>query len=812
MFELDGVTETGSLRRMSELSEWKKLLAEARQNKEFVRVEKIVNNYQKVADDITAAVMTYYSSNKMLNEIMGVGRLERQGLPTITEAMARKAYDENPRAFVAGFVSKPEFESLHTHFADYLDDTFEGRLDTFDDFVKKLTILAGDKAGFQQEVVFTAQKFGQEAAKTGSVSFNALRFIDDIDQIVAGGDAEDINDFIELMLSGRTPSSIDPEPRIVAATKTEEIAARGRAASGIPESQARAKGRGGRSTTGGRAVAPEERVKSGVKNLRERLAVEESKAAGGLTPRPEAELRKVIIKFYLKDLKTQEVAQASLRGRIDSESAKLRKLNPKIRIGQVNVNWAAEIGDKAKNDIIDAWFVFETERRMKAVTDTLLPVGLMPDEVIAQRIYQKVAREFVGDANREISSLYEVSDGLDKIYRAAMDGQHADAASLHDEIDRFLSTHNGNVHLAKHAGASSGYSIRRSFELYGGRTGARGEIERVRKLEIALRNATTAEEKRAIVSQMGGESYKGLTAERKRLLKEVWIPWYRSVTGRTKGRVTLREIQDALDAYAPKASAKAEKRAVLRAVRAGQTEIREKAIERGRAFGSIAEDASREEMISWLASVNAIMRDQARRTRYQFRGMLAMADPFSVPTMANQGVRMTANNTMPTFISDVARRTYNDLLEQREFIAQVGVERRTLVGKVATAEKKAARASRARRTVEDVEGTGGPVRPYTGQSEPYREFSSDDLKLARETYKQIAELSNDPNYLAGVERRQLNEIIKLLAQLEPSDAVVLKRKLRDFTIAKQLFERGSSIYIRKENGEYVKLSSFQGNR
>lgn len=809
MFDMDGVTKTGSLRRMSELSEWKKLLAEARQNKEFVRVEKIVNNYQKVADDITTAVMTYYSSNKMLNEIMGVGRLERQGLPTITEAMARKAYDENPRAFVAGFVSKPEFESLHTHFADYLDDTFEGRLDTFDDFVKKLTILAGDKAGFQQEVVFTAQKFGQEAAKTGSVSFNALRFIDDIDQIVAGGDAEDINDFIELMLSGRTPSSIDPEPRIVAATKTEEIAARGRAASGIPESQARAKGRGGRSTTGGRAVAPEERVKSGVKNLKERLAVEQAKAAGGLVSQPEAELRKAIIKFYLKDLKTQEVAQASLLGRIDSEGARLRKLNPKIRIGQVNANWAAEIGDKAKSDIIDAWFAFETERRMKAVTDTLLPVGLMPDEVIAQRIYQKVAREFVGDTSREISSLYEVSDGLDKIYRAALEGQHADAASLYDEIDRFLSTHNGNVHLAKHAGASSGYSIRRSFELYGGRTGARGEIERVRKLEIALRNATTAEEKRAIVSQIGGESYKGLTAERRRLLKEEWIPWYRSVTGRTKGRVTLREIQDALDAYAPKASAKAEKRAVLRAVRAGQTEIQEKAIERGRAFGSIAEDASREEMISWLASVNAIMRDQARRTRQQFRGMLAMADPFSVPTMANLGVRKTAGGAMPTFISDVARRTYNNLLEQREFIAQVGVERRTLVGEVATAEKKAARASRARRTVEDVEGTGGPVRPYTGQSEPYREFSSDDLKLARETYKQIAELSNDPNYLAGVERRQLNEIIKLLAQLEPSDAVVLKRKLRDFTTAKQLFERGSSIYIRKENGEYVKLSSFK---
>lgn len=792
MFEMDSKTDNGSLRRMAQLSEWKNALDNARRNKDFVRVERIVNNYQKVYDDVTAAVMTYYSSNKMLNEIFGINRSGRQGLPTITEAMARKAYDEDPRAFIAAYLSKPEYESLQTHLSDYIDDTFDGQLDTFDDFVKKMTTLADNKSGFSQEVVFTKQKFGQEAVKTGTAKFNALTFIDEIDEIVAGGDADDISDFIELMLSGRTPSSLDA-PKVVA------------------EGGAKAKGGGARATTGGRAVEPERRVRSGVRRLKERIAVEEAKIAGGLVPRTEGELRKYVIKSYLNELKEQQVVQSSLRGLIDNKSKELRKLNPdtKLRIGQVNANWAAEIGDKAKSDIIDAWFAFETERRMKAVTDTLLPVGLMPDEVIAQRIYQKVAREFVSDTSREISSLYEVSDGLDKILRAARDGQYADAASLYDEISGFLAANNGNVHLSKHAGAASGYEIRRSFELYGGRTGARGELERVRKLEIALKNATTAGEKQAIVAQMGGASYKGLSAERKRLLKEVWTPWYRSVTGRTKGVVTLREIQDALDAYAPKASAKAEKRAVLKAVRSGDSEIRDLAVGRGRAFGSVAEDASREEMIAWLASVNSIMRDQARRTRHQFRGMLAMADPFSVPTMANRGVRMTSGGAMPTFISDVARRTYNDLLEQRKFIAELGVERRTLVGEVATAEKKATRASRARSTVEDVEGTGGPVRPYTGQSEPYREFSSDDLKLAREAYKQIAELSNDPNYLAGVERRQLNEIIKLLAQLDPSDTVVLKRRLRDYTIAKQTFERGADVYVKKGDNEYVKLSSFK---
>jgi len=809
MFEMDGVTDNGSLRRMGELSQWKKLLAEARQNKEFVRVERVVNNYQKVYDDVTAAVMTYYSSNKMLNEIMGVNRFERQGLPTVTEAMARKAYDENPRAFVGTFLAKTEFDSLQTHFANYLDDTFEGQLDSFDDFVKSLTTLAESKVGFQQQVDFTAQKFGQEATKVGSVSFNAMRFIDDIDEIVASGDADDITSFVELMLSGRTPASLDTTITPGPARTNEEVASLGRAASGLAEPGPKAKGRGGRATTGGRAVEPSERVAGGVKNLKERLRVEQAKAAGGLTPQPEAELRKVIIKFYLKELQEQEVAQASLLGRIQSESSRLRKINPKIRVDGVSPTWASEIGDKAKSDIIDAWFAFETERRMKAITDTLIPVGLVPDEVIGQRIYQKVAQEFVGDTRREISSLYDVSDGLDKIYRAALEGQHADAASLHDEITRFLRANNGNVHLSKHAGSASSYEIRRSFDLYGGRTGARGELERVRKLEIELRKATTVSEKQEIVASLAGRSYKEMSAKRARLLKEEWIPWYRSVTGRSKGRVTYAEIQNALNVYAPKASEKAEKRAVLKAVRSGQDQIRTQAVERGRAYGSIAEDASREEMISWLASVSAIMGNQARATRRQFRGMLAMADPFSTPSMASQGVRAVRGDAMPTFIADVARRTYNDLLLERDRIASLSIERRKLVGEVAVAEKKAKRAGAARRTVEDVEGVGGPVRPYVGQSEPYREFSSDDLKLAREAYKQISELSNDPNYLSGVERQQLNEVIKLLAQLDPSDTFVLKSKSRDVSIARQTFNRGTDVYVAKGDGTYVKLASLK---
>jgi len=809
LFELDGETKPGSLRRMAELQQWKKVLAEARQNKEFVRVEKTLNNYQKVYDDITTAVMVYYSSNKMLDEITGVKLYKYGGSKEapLAEQLARITYDQDPRAFVKSFLAKPEYDSLQTFFADYLDDAFEGQLESYDDFIKSLTRLADSYDGFAQEVVFTSQRFGQEAVKTGSVRFDAMEFLVDINDIIRYGDAEDISDFIELMLSGRVKESPRVDPNAGAKLiDNEEIADAAKQRNRIPQGGPKAKGRTGRATTGGKSVDEIERIRSSIGNLERRIGQEETrifvKKKLGESP-ADAVLRKTIIKFYLKELKEQNVAKSSLRSMIDAKSSELRKLNPKVRIGNVNAVWSSEIGVKAKSDIIDAWFAFETERRMKAVTDTLIPIGLMPDEVIAQRIYQKVAREFIGETQREISSLREVSDGLGKIYRAALEGQHADAASLHDEISKFLAQNNGNVHLAKHAGAAGGYEIRRSFELYGGRTGARGELERLRKLEIDLRKATTTAEKQAIRSQMGGQTYKGLSVERRRLMNEVWIPWYRSVTGRTKGRPTLREIQDALDAYAPKASAKAEKRAVLKAVKSGQSEIQAKAIERGRPYGSIAEDATREDMISWLASVAAIMRQQAFDTRKQFRGILNMADPFSVPTMADLGVRAVRGDAMPTFIADVARRTYDSLLRERDEIARIGIERRQIVGQVAQAEKKVGRATAARRVIEDESAV---ARPYKGQSEPYREFSSDDLKAAREAYKQISELSNDPNYLSGVERQQLNEIIKVLAQLDPIDQISLSHRLNDVARTKKLFEDGADIYMRNEKGEYVKVT------
>ena len=714
--DADGRVAQGSLRRMAELEAWKQEIARLEKaNKPAARLMTLSNDYQNAYDQVTQAVMGYWSSNKLLNEVIGVSRTESKGLPTIVQAVSRQSYEENPRAFIARFLARPEYDSLHLFFGEYIDDITIVEPPSFDEFVGRLTTIAESKKGFKQTVSISRKgalgQFGAEEEVVASLNVNANKFIRDIDELVKNGDTEDVSDFLELMLSGRTASSLDP---------AEEL----------PSIGVKAKGGRARRTTGEKGIEPAERVRKGVASLQERLALEDAKLANGIVEPADANLRKTIIKFYLKELKQQEVASDSLLGRIASTQRELRKAEPRLNISGLKVRWADELGSRARSDVVDAWFAFETERRLQAISDTLVPHGLMLDDVIAQRVYRKVASEFVGETSREIDGLNRIYSDMAQLARDARAGQHATTQELHDAISKLLDNNKANPHLARHAGASSGDEIRRSFELYGGRTGRRGELERINKLEIAYRNATTKAEKAEISRQLGKASTTALKAERKRLMQEVWIPWYRSVTGKTKGRVTLQEIQIALDTYAPKASQRAERRATVRAIRKGADEITA-ATSEGVARGSIAVGASREEMLDWLDSVGRILSKKASDTRRQNFGMLAMADPFSAPRMASGGVRWAAPDAMPTHLADVTRRTYQKMQQQLDLIARAKAERKALTGAVDVAETELGRTQRTVSAISKME-EDVPVRAYKGKSAPYREFSSEELKRARD--------------------------------------------------------------------------------
>ena len=745
----------------------------------FTRINSRYSNFAAGESLVRSTISQYVASRRMLNEIFG-----EPGSLGISE----KLFRQDPMGALREMLTKPEYEVLAPYF-DGILDPFSGDTLTyipsnldFDDVVK---VIKGIGADFEsgKEIRFavsyeTTGKIGAEKIEK-SFAVNVSDMVDDVDWLIANGTREDIDNFVDLVISGNRKTGV------------------------VNETQRRLGGP--KVNRGGRIVNPAERIaddtgKGGRRRLEARLneaerladareAAAETALLSGDVQAASIEMVKrqadlfdaKAIRETMKELISRDVAENSIRGQMRKLERELKTQFPDIPTSYLGTylakgarpvggttNVARVIYEDAMSDLQAGlsrmWFANDVESRVAKLTEVFAAQGLVPDLEIVRRVYNKVAKEHLQVIGRQASAARDGVYEMQKVMTKISLGQYTDPADAYKAIDELLSNTDVSRAVARARGAADAPRLREKWLTNGGASGR----------SLLFDEAKAAD---GPAAQAAREAY----------IEEL-RDWYQAVYPGAKRRTPLRQIKEALDVHT-NASLSSRKRVDGQWVTSDP-------------FGP---SSTLDDLHSWLRSTIADVSRGSKYSRQSERWLKRAADPYidvySVPTAITGSGTWGMN--LPSVLADSLYAQAKKMLADSETAAVLRGRSREAVGKAAAVEGEADALELLRQVLETPSG----VRPRKPLTQAAREgVSVDDLREAQKIVRQIVELKQNPNYFAALERQELNDVLNVIADIGVEGNVRIPIFANHITTARNMFDSGVPIYI-KRNGEWLPVTS-----
>lgn len=456
-------------------------------------------------------------------------------------------------------------------------------------------------------------------------------------------------------------------------------------------------------------------------------------------------------------------------GRGGAQGVKTAKRTVNERVARESTD---EVKRRLEKALQDAWFVSEITSRFSRLSDALFKIGLAPDKDALRKVINVVAKDKADAIARDnlmyIYARRDMGELLDEIGDpAAWDGR---TDELYELILRRLNPTNKNGEAAEWSGIlrtingrSDASRMLATLRHYGGYDGNSGVPLKRRKLRSQLRQRSiSVEERAALEAELASlPDNAALNKSKKKFLEENLRPWYRAHIDASNEKPSLQEIQAAL--------------LPLSKVKAGG--------------GRLAEDASAREMISWVReSVERI--DSALNTQSKSASWItAAADPFFIAHRAEDV--LIAGQDVPSMYAGLLLGLANQYeTAANNFRAQItrAVRKGEELEEVLPIEAPAVAKKQA---MEAGVGDKAPTLKSISADEAERKA----LEQARKARRELVELQNTDEWLAAVERNQLNELLKVFAavSIDGEDKIVIRSSPKKE--ARRLFNAGEKIYV-----------------
>lgn len=681
-------------------------------------------NFTRIVSQRTMLIAGERSVASSIREYVAAQRLMREFLEDASapKAAVKSSATRNPMDRLEELLLRPEYQDVASYFESILGKSDDaavriGQLDE-NDIMKILKGISGELSdGKEINFVIGYETSGKIGAPSKSRMFtiNMSNFINDADWLVQNGTSDDIDNFIELMVTGKAAESITGPPSRYSTVDPSEIR---------------------------KAMSEALKGKINERSVRGQLVALERNIAKDFPDIP--------LSYFGTET-----------------SATWRTVNNKLVVDSAGpkVGGAADVGrviyENAQDDLQEAlsrmWFSSDVYSRVEAATDVLASANLVPGIDVVQEIYNKVAREFLGEISDDIHKVNKAVSSMTRIVEDIRTGVFDSPAKAYNAIEELLGDSDIAALVARRRGAADAPRLLAKWNQMGGKTG-----QTLAFIEAKGKSATAAAKMR--------EAY-----------RQELRDWYQAMFPGARRDTNLGTIKEALDA-------------------AGQAApgVRRKIDGRWVRVQQYGPDATLEDLTAWLNSTIREVNNGARRLNRSRRWLTKAADPFVDPYDAKAIGSAGWNMDLPATLANTLRTRAADM----ELASQ---EAARLSGKAG--EARAAQAA-AQAEFDELEmlaetlGIPAGQRPRLPLSQAQREgLTGDDLKRIRDVVRELFIMKNSPDYFAAVERQELNNIIEMLAGVGAYGDVRIPVLRSHVTIARQWFEGGTPVYIRARNSD-----------
>lgn len=432
---------------------------------------------------------------------------------------------------------------------------------------------------------------------------------------------------------------------------------------------------------------------------------------------------------------------------------------------------AQEATDELSSTITELWFRSEVSARFAKTIETLQPFGIVPTQDYLRRIVNEVAKEHAASVSKELDDMSYITTRLESLIgevNKSMRTYADEPRKLEQEINAIISGR-GEV-IRRHAGRADASDLRERWIAVGGaRPSGTGEVKKINAARrVVASNTATAEEKaRAQAFIDGSRSIDDLFLERERIYNYEVVPWYKSNFGRAP-----RNRMEANNALRELASMQ-------------------------RANGRLGGDATASEMKKWMETVVAGLNESSRNNRRSRLWLVQAADPFvDVNSMRIGRIRTGVSRQDVPSMYAAALRNYADMYQRQATDLAASVK---TAAAATTKAVDAIPSAELGQSIVDVLGSGSrrdlfALAQESRLSSPFGEIDLEELNRARIAYQKYVEMLNSPDYLAAVERSDLNDLLLMMAGREINrDTVVPLAKSRT-KVASEIMASGGYIY------------------
>lgn len=433
---------------------------------------------------------------------------------------------------------------------------------------------------------------------------------------------------------------------------------------------------------------------------------------------------------------------ADLDAEVKVTRAEIKKLAPTYfdPNGQRTAGAAGDARKRLANDLTEYWMASEINQRMDALTQAMAPLGLVPTQDMYRKVVQQLGQERLTNVYSEYESASRGLSTLMGLRREVIGGRRKGGRWVGAEV------HEGEAQDFIRTRLEELFEKDPSLKRVLARVGGDSQTPEILKqyVEMGGRTNRSGEARRLRMMGADADSRAAQAARRKQWMQEVGAPWYREVMG-TRGAVRWDEMKLALDSFAT-ASAR-------------------------RAWDDPS--ASLRDIERWLDDTIAALTPEARRMEREVGWLRQMTDPFIDP--ARVLVDPTGRQNLPSMYAAKMESIARDLEGSVDDVARRQAEQATAGAAAVEAQLPTYEAQANLDTLKGVANR------------------DDALERARRAHERLVEFQNEPTYLAAVERKQMHDLMMVLADYEMGGPGKLMHAPSVTTQVKQAFETKGQV-------------------
>lgn len=778
-------------------SQYAKSLTKTRdQGRRYAQVAARRSNLASGAQIVRNSIREYVASRRLMREFVAEGDVGR--------AMLKAGALATPMDKLAELLTKPQYEVLYSYFQKSLglaDDVgFMGiprQLDNRDIATMLKAISSEFESGKAVRFTVGYKTTGKYGAQKTEKSFvvDMSKLTDDIDWLVENGTIEDIDNYIELILRGSVKDRISGPPRKFAEVVDE--------AAKPPTGKSGRSGKRGGARIVNLADRPAEDAGAGARARmasrlegKDRLIDQRQVMAKTALLRGDAETAAIqmakrqadffdakAIRETMTELIKREAADDSIFGQMRALEREIARDFPDIPVSYFGteitakgktIGGVSDVGRRVSGDARQSlqeslsrmWFVADVNSRIDAVVAVMASAGLAPGLEVVQKIYNKVAKEFLSETLTETSAINRAIQGMERIIDDIDAGVFKNPAKAFAAIEELLGDSSVSRLVARHRSAVDAPRLNSRWILMGGKSGTKAFDE--------------------LTERVGPRVADKMKAEYRESLRD----WYQSMYPGARRNTSVTVIKEALDAAADAAPS------VRRRIDGKWVKVD--------AFGP---NATMDDLRLWLNQTVRDVRTNTSATRRRQRFLEKAADPFVDPYDRAAVGSYNWNMDLPSTLATALRRQARDMESagrMADELASKADEARTIaIG----AQEELTQLELLAETLSIPAGQ----RPRLPISRATREgLTEDDLVKVRNVVREIVAEKNSPEYFSAIERKELNDVIQLLAEVgKPSDGSIrIPLRRSHVSVAREWFDSGIPLFIKfKDKDVWIPVTS-----